>query len=375
MKAAQDAMKAKKWQDTLTKLREVESTPGPKSQFDQYMISEFRTYAYHNLRQDAEAAREMEATLNSPCLTGEKKADRLKNLVGLYTQMRNYPKAIEHGNAALKISRDPDLQVFVAQAYYQSGNNKESARIMNELMTSLERSGQKPKEQQLLLVQSACEKAKDNACVAKVFEKLVLNYPKPDYWSNLMVALRHGDNNDVQTLNVMRLSAHVKVMKKSEEFKEMAQLAIDENLGAEAQTVLEEAFAKNLFTDPRDVSVNQRLLALAKSRAAAEKAALPKSEADAKAAATGDRDVLVGAQYLAFGDAAKAVEALQRGITKGGIGKGTLYEAQKADEAAILLGIAQLKSNNKAEAKKAFNSVKRDPTMVRIAKLWALNAS
>jgi len=40
------------------------------------------------------------------------------------------------------------------------------------------------------------------------------------------------------------------------------------------------------------------------------------------------------------------------------VGKSTLFNAL---------------SNNKAEAAKAFRSVKQDPTMVRIAKLWLLN--
>ena len=83
--------------------------------------------------------------------------------------------------------------------------------------------------------------------------------------------------------------------------------------------------------------------------------------------------VKVGAQYLGFGDAAKAAEALQRGIAKGSIAKGDPKEEQRIDEAGILLGIAHLRNNNKAEAAKAFRSVKHDPTMVRIAKLWLLN--
>jgi len=39
----------------------------------------------------------------------------------------------------------------------------------------------------------------------------------------------------------------------------------------------------------------------------------------------------------------------------------------------MLLGVAHLKNNNKTEAAKAFKAVKKDPTMVRIAKLWLLN--
>lgn len=378
MTAAQDAQKAKRWQDVLARVRESEAVPGPKTQFDLYYMSETRGFAYHNLKQVAEAAREFESALNSPCMPENRKADRYKALAGLYSGLRNYPKAIDFGNRALKLSRDPDVQVTVAQAYYQAGDNKNAVRVMNELLASTEQKGQVPKEQQLLLVQSACQRVNDNACVSKVFEKLVLNYPKAEYWQNLMFALRQGDTDDVQKLNVMRLSVYVNVMKHAEEYKEMAQLALDENLAAEAQSVLEQGFAKKVFVEQRDVSVNQRLLNTAKARAAAEQAALAQSETAAKAAATGEADVKVGAQYLAFGNHAKAVEALQRGITKGfGAKKTDPREAQKveqkADEAGLLLGIAQLRSNNKAEAAKAFRTVKRDPTMARIARLWLLN--
>ena len=369
MAAAQEAQKARRWQDMLSRVREAEATPGAKTQTDLYYMAEFRGYAYHQLRQYADAARELETGLNSPCMPESQRLDRYKSLVGLHTNLRNYAKAIDFGNRALKIGRDPDIQVAVAQAYYQSGDNKNAVRVMNELMESTGR----PKEQQLLLVLSACQKAGDNSCVAKVYEKLVLNYPKAEYWSNLMDALRKSDLDDLQRLNVMRLALHVNVMKRPDEFKEFAQLALEERLAADAKTVLEQAFTKKVFVEQRDIDVNKRLLKVAETQAAQEKAALPAQEAAAKSAATGDALVHVGAQHLSFGDNAKAVTLLSQGIAKGGIAKGDPKEKQRIDEASILLGIAQLRNNNKAEAAKAFRAVKNDPTMVRIAKLWLLN--
>ncbi len=373
MAAAQEAQKAKRWQEQLAKVREAEAVAGPKTQTDLYWMAEFRAYAYTQLRETAEAARELETGLNSPCMPEAKKAERLRNLVGMYSSLRNFPKAIEFGNRALRINRDADTQVAVAQAYYQSGNNRDAVRVMNELMADLDKSGIKPKEQQLLLVQSACSKANDNACVAKVFEKLVIHYPKADYWQQLLSSLRKLETDDIQKLNVMRLSTQVNVMKDPEEYKEMAQLALEEKLAGEAQTVLEQGFTKKIFTDPRMVSVNTRLLAAAKKEAEIDKTTLAKREADARAAATGDAAVKVGAQYLGYGDATKAADLLQKGIAKGGIAKGDPKEKTRIDEASILLGIAHLRNNNKAEAARAFRSVKNDPTMVRIAKLWLLN--
>jgi tetratricopeptide (TPR) repeat protein len=370
MTAAQEAMKAKRWQDVLARVRDAEAVPGGKSAFDQYYMAEFRGYAYHNLRQDADAARELENALNSPCMPEAKKADRYKALVGLYTSLKNYPKAIDYANRGLKLSRDPELQVALAQAYYQSGNNKDAARVMKDLLASSDRA---PKEQQLLLIRAACEKAGDNACVSQAYEKLVVYYPKPEYWQNLMRALRGGDLDDIQAHNVMRLALYVNVLKDPDQFKEMAQLGLEEKLACEAQTVLEQGFAKKVFVDKRDVDVNTRLLEAAKKEAAAEKAALAKNEAAARSAATGDALVKVGAQYLACGDVAKGTQLIQAGITKGTLAKGDPKEAERNDEAYLILGMGHLKNNNKAEAAKAFKAVKKDPTMVRIAKLWLLN--
>jgi len=63
----------------------------------------------------------------------------------------------------------------------------------------------------------------------------------------------------------------------------------------------------------------------------------------------------------------KAIEALQRGITKGGV--------KNPDEAGLLLGIAHMRANNKPEAAKAFSTVNKDATMTRIAKLWLLKTT
>jgi hypothetical protein len=96
-----------------------------------------------------------------------------------------------------------------------------------------------------------------------------------------------------------------------------------------------------------------------------DKSTLEKQDAAARAKPTGDSDVKLGAAYLSYNDIPKAIEALQRGIGKGGV--------KNPDEAGLLLGIAYLRSGNKPEAKKAFETVTQDPTMTRIAKLWLLN--
>jgi tetratricopeptide (TPR) repeat protein len=363
MAAANDAMKARRWQEVLNKVREAKGVTGyMPSATDDFFMHEFQGFAYSQLKQYPEAARELEAGLNSPCMAASKKGERYKALTAIYAAMRNNAKVIEYGNLAARTGGGGDSSIYVAQAYYQSGDNKNAIRVMNETISATESRGQTPKENWLLQLQAACAKVGDNTCVSRQFEKLVIHYPKTDYWKNLMVALRQTDVNDTQQLNIFRLATYVKVMNRPDEYKEMAQLALEQGLPCEAQSVLEGAFAGNVFKEARDKDVNTRLLATARAACSPAKAALAQNEAKAS---TGGDLVKVGAGYLTSGDPAKAASLLQRGIAKG--------QLTNPDEAGILLGIAQLKANNKAEAAKAFRSVKADPTMARIAKLWALN--
>jgi tetratricopeptide (TPR) repeat protein len=365
MSAAQDAQKAKRWQEVLSKVREANAVAVPKTAWDQYWMHEFQGFAYSQLGQYADAARELEFGLTSPCMADSAKPARYKALVNLYYSLRNYPKVIDYANRALKLSRDPEVQVTLGQAYFLTNDNKSAMRVMNEVMAQVEQRGAVPKEQTLLLIRAACDKVQDNACVTRLYEKLVMHYPKPDYWQNLIVSIKNGDTNDKQKINVLRLASAVDVLKRPDDYTEYAQIAMDEGLPGEAQKALEEAFEKKLFTDQRKIDLNNRLLAKAKSEVAIEKAKLAQADAAARATPTGDDDVKVGAAYLSYGEPAKAVEALKRGITQG--------KLVQADEAGILLGIAYLRSENKAEALKAFRTVKQDPTMARIAKLWQLN--
>jgi tetratricopeptide (TPR) repeat protein len=144
----------------------------------------------------------------------------------------------------------------------------------------------------------------------------------------------------------------------------MATLAMNAGLPGEAQAALDKGLSKQVFKDARAAEAKRRLEE-AKASAATDKASLAKQEASAKANAQGNADVKLGAAYLSYGDAAKAIEAISRGIGKGGV--------RNPDEAGILLGIAYLQQGNKAEAAKAFQSVNKDPTLTRIAKLWMLN--
>ncbi len=125
-------------------------------------------------------------------------------------------------------------------------------------------------------------------------------------------------------------------------------------------------FAANAFTEKADANRNTHLLDSAKKQAAEDQPALPKLEADAANAPTGDKLVTVGLGYFGAGDYARATKDLSAGIAKG--------TTKDVNDARLTLGIAQLRSGAKDAALKTFKTVKGDQVLERLAELWSLHA-
>jgi len=366
MDAAQKAREARNWTEMLAKVNEADAVAIEKTEYDKFWITELRGFAEANLKQYPDAVRNLGAAYNSPCMNDADKPQRAKLLMQLSYQDKNYDKAIEYGNLAWKPGGDTDVGIYLGNAYYVKDSYADARRVIGDVVKTLEDGGKTPDEQTYRILQSACLALKDDACVTDLIEKLVINYPKQTYWEHLVDSLLRGSKNDRHLLNVLRLADGANAMTDPTHYVEMAQLAMAQGLPGEAQATLEKGFQKGVFAAAREKDHATRLLADAKQATALDKSTLANQDASAKAKPTGDADSKLGAAYLSYGDNAKAIESLQRAIGKGGI--------KNPDEAGVLLGIAYLRSGNKAEADKAFATVTQDPTMKRIAKLWVLSS-
>ena len=367
LKAAQDAIAAKKYADAEAKLKEVAALPN-KNAYDTHVMNELLGSMYARQGNYAEAAKALEAGLNDGFLDAADTQQRIKALAQVNYQIKNYDKAIEFGNKSIKAGNNSeDMRTLVAQSYYIKGDYKGAAAFMKQDIENEIKSGQKPKEQSLQLLQSSCVKLNDDACVSQQFERLVTYYPKPEYWQNLVLTLLNSSGgSDRSLLQVFRLADEVNVLNKPSDYTEMAQLAIEAGSPGEAQRVLEKGLQKNVFTEARDKDKNTRLLNSAKQQASLDQSSLAKTEAEADKATTGEKDVGVGLAYLSYQQYDKAAAAIQRGIQKGGL--------KNPADANLLLGIAQLKAGKKDDAIKTFKDVKGDDKLERLANLWTIHA-
>ena len=247
-------------------------------------------------------------------------------------------------------------QIIVAQAYYLSGRADQAITLLKSMT-----SGSHPSEAALKLLYSAAYKAGDNDAMRSALERLVADYNRPEYWSNLLqVAEGAKALKDQQTLDVFRLSIATNSMKKPDDFMTAAEMALEFGSSAEAANIVQKGIDAKVLTGDRVT----KLLNTAKAQAAKDAADYQKNLAAAQKAKTGDDLVKLGEQLVGAGRAQDAIGVIQQGIQKGPLDK---------DEAQIQLGLAYLAAGQKPAAVTAFNAVsKANANDAMIAHLWAI---
>jgi hypothetical protein len=218
----------------------------------------------------------------------------------------------------------------------------------------------------MMLGLSAASTLNDQPRQEHRLELMVSYHPTPAFWEDLLASMYHNHLTDAQNLQLYRLYSDVGALKTGTEYAEMAQLALDAGSPGEAVSTLTKGFAANAFTDTAEKNRDQHLLDSAKKQAASDQPTLPKIEAEANKAATGEPLVGAGKGFFSYGDYPKAAADISAGLAKGGV-------KNEADD-RLLLGIAQLKAGDKDSAVKTFQSVKGDAVNERLAALWILRS-
>jgi tetratricopeptide (TPR) repeat protein len=368
LKAAGDAMRAKKYDVVEAKLKEVDALP-ERSPYDEFLVHEMRGFLDVHAKNYTAAEKDLEAVINSNFVSQSEVPVRVRELAVVSLTLKDYSKAIDYGTRAVKGGyADDNTYVVLEQAYYLKGDNKATLKYVGDFVDAEIKAGKTPKERSLKTIMATCVALKDHGCETRAFERLVSYYPKGDYWANLLNALFSDEDYkpDEPRLQLYRLAFDVNVLKNPADYIEMAQLEMDQGAAGEAARVLQKGIDANVFTEQRDKDKNGRLLAAAQKRAAVDQAALAQTASEAASTPTGPKAASLGLILLAYQQYPQAVDALNRALKIGGL--------TSVPSTQLLLGIAELKAGNKDAAVKTFHAVKGDQKYERLANLWALHA-
>jgi len=197
-------------------------------------------------------------------------------------------------------------------------------------------------------------------------EKLLFNYPKKDYWNAYLGRLpRKPGFSQRYDIDIMRLRLATGTLTKTEEYMELAQLALQAGLPAEAKRIIDQGYKAGLLGTGPEAARHQRLRELALKQEAEARNSLPAQAAEAAGEKEGDQLVKIGYAYVSIGEVDKGLELIQQGLAKG--------QLKRPDEARLRLGMAQLQSGkNRAQALATLRSVKGSDGTADIARLWTL---
>ena len=376
LQAAQALIKQGKFKDALAKLHEVDGVP-KRTPYENYVLDYTRLSAASSAGDLAQAVTAFEALVASGRLPAATQQQFSLALAGQYYRGGDYANAATWAarHAALG-GTDPAATQLRYQSLYQAGDYAAAARELSALVKAEEQAGRKPAEDVLQLLANCHAKRDDKPAYAGAIEKLLLFYPKRDYWLVALqsVAAKPGFPERLN-LDLLRLqlatdtvgggSANAKTVATA--WFDGIQRALQAGFAGEAKALADQAFGAGLLGKGAEAEREQRLRKLVEKSFEEDRKTLGQGDAEAAAARSGDALVNQGLNYVGYGEFDKGLALLQQGIAKGAL--------KQPEEAKLHLGYAQLKAGQKAEAVKTWKSVGGSDAAADLARLWLIKAA
>lgn len=364
LQQAGELLRAGKAKEALSKVREADAVGG-KTAAEQLTIDRMKAAAAQRAGDMATAIQALESIHGKA--SGAEAGQIAEQLASAYAQQRNNAKATEWLNKAVAAGNNSGT-VKQLQSYLQSasGDFAAIARDAGAAVANAEQAGRRPDEGELLRLADAQQRTGNANGYLVTLEKLLLNYPKKDYWNAYLGRLpRKAGFADRFALDLMRLRLASGTLSKTEDFMEMAQLALQAGLPAEARRIAEQGFKAGVLGTGPEAGRHQRLRDLAVKQEGEGKALLATQEAEAAGFKEGDALVKVGYAYVSLGETDKGIALIQQGIAKGNL--------KRPEDAKLRLGMAQLQSpKGRQAAVQTLKSIKGTDGASEIARLWTI---
>ncbi|MBK7614206.1 MAG: hypothetical protein KA375_03350 [Vitreoscilla sp.] len=368
LQQASDLLRAGKAKEALAKVHEADSVGG-KNPSEQLMIDRMRGSAAQRAGDNGTAARSFESAFNSGKLSGPEQAQMAESLAFTYSQLHDNGKALQWAQKAQSLGAgSAQLKQLIAYLQGASGDYSAIAREAAGAVSGAEQAGRRPDEGDLLRLADAQQRTNNAAGQSATLEKLLAYYGKREYWSAALGRLpRKPGFSDRFALDVMRLKFATGNLNKTEEYMELAQLALQAGSPSEARQIVEKGFASGALGTGAESDRHKRLRDLALKQEEAAKATLAKDTAEATAAKDGNALILLGANLANQGQAEKGVALIEQGISKGSL--------KRAEDAKLRLGRALMQTGkNKAKAQQVLRSVQGTDGAADLGRMWAILA-
>ena len=367
LQSANELIKAGKYKEALAKVRDADAVNG-KTANESFVVERMRIAAASGAGEVDTAAKSFEVLSSSGKVSPADKARMAESIAGGYYRAKDYAKAMQWSQRYFKEGgTSGSIRTLLIQSQYLSGDFSGAAKELVAEVQASEKGGTPPAEDRLKLLLNAALQNKDNITYVYAVEKLVTYYPKKEYWVDLLSRMQRKPNfSDRFVLDAYRLSLATGSMTAANDYMEMAQLALQAGLPAEAKQVVDKGFTANVLGAGAEAERHKRLRDLVAKKLDEAKAAQADSEKQASADKEGTALVNIGFNQVFAGQTAKGLGMMQQGIAKGSL--------KRPEDAKLHLAIAQLVAGDNAKAQAALKTVGGTDGAADLARLWALYA-
>ena len=361
---AQTFAEAKQYAEAEAVLNDMLDATSKKSKLNRYELANvYNTYAYLRYAvEDYDGALDYYQKVidQRPEIPLALEINTLYTVAQLYFLQENWQKGIDTLNTWMSVTDTPSTNAYVllANGYFQLKDYDKSLSNIQIAIDREEAAGKLPKEQWYNLARFIHFDRDNFREALDILEILIMYYPKKQYW--VQASHLYGEEKDeARQLALLEATYEQNLLDRSQDIVLISQLYLQAEVPFPAALAMEKGLADDIVEKE---SKNYELAGVAWRQAQEVTKSLPMLEAAASKSEKGELYARLGNVYLDVDKNKEAVEALKRGLDKGGV--------KRPDQARLALGMAYFNLGDFNAARRAFREARKDKRARTYADQW-----
>jgi len=361
---AQAFAEAKQYVEAEAVLNDMLDATSKKSKLNRYELANvYNTYAYLRYAvEDYDGALDYYQKVidQRPEIPLALEINTLYTVAQLYFLQENWRKGIDTLNTWMSVTDTPSTNAYVllANGYFQLKDYDKSLSNIQIAIDREESAGKVPKEQWYNLARFIHFDRDNFREALNVLELLIMYYPKKQYW--VQASHLYGEEKDeARQLALLEATYEQNLLDRSQDIVLISQLYLQAEVPYSAARAMEKGLADDIVEKE---SKNYELAGVAWRQAQEVTKSLPMLEAAASKSEKGELYARLGNVYLDVDKNKEAVEALKRGLDRGGV--------KRPDQARLALGMAYFNLGDFNAARRAFREARKDKRARSYADQW-----
>ena len=361
---AQTFAEAKQYAEAEAVLNDMLDATSKKSKLNRYELANvYNTYAYLRYAvEDYDGALDYYQKVidQRPEIPLALEINTLYTVAQLYFLQENWQKGIDTLNTWMSVTDTPGTNAYVllANGYFQLKDYDKSLSNIQIAIDREEAAGKLPKEQWYNLARFIHFDRDNFREALDILEILIMYYPKKQYW--VQASHLYGEEKDeARQLALLEATYEQNLLDRSQDIVLISQLYLQAEVPFPAALAMEKGLADDIVEKE---SKNYELAGVEWRQAQEVTKSLPMLEAAASKSEKGELYARLGNVYLDVDKNKEAVEALKRGLDRGGV--------KRPDQARLALGMAYFNLGDFNAARRAFREARKDKRARTYADQW-----